>query len=223
MRTFAVLPVKRFDAAKQRLGAGLEPAQRRALAEAMVGDVLAALGAVPAIERVVVVSGEPRARELAAERGMTVRDDPVDSGQSAAAGLGIALATAKGAERVLLVPGDCPALDPVEVARLLEVPRGTGPHVTIVPDRHGTGTNALLLAPPLAIAPAFGPGSRERHARLAAAAGVPATIASLASLALDVDTPDDLAALRDALGREGAGAPRTRAALDAILAGTAPR
>ena len=71
-----------------------------------------------------------------------------------------------GADRALLVPGDCPALDPGEVSALLA---HTAP-VVIVPDRHGTGTNALLLAPPDAIAPSFGPGSFARHAALAGAA-----------------------------------------------------
>ena len=68
--------------------------------------------------------------------------------------------------------------------------------VVIVPDRHGTGTNGLLLTPPAAIAPAFGPGSRERHQAAAKAAGVDHAVVRLASLGLDVDTPDDLAALR---------------------------
>ena len=87
----------------------------------------------------------------------------------------------------------------------------SAPDVVIVPDRHGTGTNALLLRPPTAIAPAFGPGSRERHQSAAEAAGVDHAVVRLPSLELDVDTPEDLAALR-ASGRLGA---RTAAALAA--------
>ena len=78
----------------------------------------------------------------------------------------------RGATRVLLVPGDCPALDPAELDELLEDAEGVAtPDVVVVPDRHGDGTNALLLTPPDAIQPAFGPGSRERHERLAQEAG----------------------------------------------------
>ena len=65
-------------------------------------------------------------------------------------------------ERVLLVPGDCPALDPPS-STSCSAGATSAPDVVIVPDRHGTGTNALLLTPPDAIAPSFGPGSRERH------------------------------------------------------------
>jgi 2-phospho-L-lactate guanylyltransferase len=84
----------------------------------------------------------------------------------------------------------------------------------IVPDRHGIGTNGLLLAPPDAIAPSFGPGSCERHRAIARAAGLDCRIAHPASLLLDVDTGADLAALRERLvDAEAAAAQRTRAVL----------
>ena len=79
-----------------------------------------------------------------------------------------------------------------------------------MPDRHGTGTNALVCGPAGVIVPSFGPGSRERHEAAARAAGATVRIARPASLVLDVDTADDLAALR--AGSGGAPAPRrTRA------------
>ena len=112
------------------------------------------------------------------------------------------------------MPGDCPALEPAEVDGAAR--RAPGPGVVIVPDRHGAGTNALLIAPPEAIEPAFGPGSFARHAALAHAAGARVRIGRLPSLELDVDTPGDLAALRAALAARAGGAPRTRALLDAI-------
>jgi 2-phospho-L-lactate/phosphoenolpyruvate guanylyltransferase len=81
------------------------------------------------------------------------------------------------------------------------------------PDRHGTGTNGLLLAPPDAIPPSFGPGSRERHTALALAAGIAARVEQPSSLLLDIDTGDDLAVLRDRLSGERIRASRTRAVL----------
>jgi len=120
----------------------------------------------------------------------------------------------RGATRVLLVPGDCPALDPAELDELLEDAEGVaGPDVVIVPDRHGDGTNALLLTPPDAIGPAFGPGSRERHERLAAEAGATCAAIDVPTLGLDVDTVDDLAALRTALEDVRGGASHTRGLL----------
>jgi 2-phospho-L-lactate guanylyltransferase len=94
--------------------------------------------------------------------------------------------------------------------------KGSDPfrNVVIVPDRHGQGTNALLLTPPDVMEPAFGEGSFARHAARARAAGAAVRVADLPSLALDVDTPEDLAALL--AGR--ADAPRTRALLEEAAA-----
>ncbi len=97
-----------------------------------------------------------------------------------------------GFERVLCVPGDCPALSPAELQALLAGPSAPGPEVVIVPDRHGTGTNGLLLAPPDAIEPSFGPGSCERHRALVLAAGAALRVERPASLLLDIDTGADL-------------------------------
>ena len=217
MRTAVVLPVKRFAGAKQRLGEAVGGDERRELAEAMVGDVLDALGRVEGIAEVVVVTAEPSAAQAAGRAGAIVVDDPVEAGQSAAAELGVDAVGERGAQRVLLVPGDCPALDPAEVDGLLARPALEAPSVTIVPDRHGQGTNALLLAPPGAMAPAFGPGSLARHAAQARAVGAQVRIVQAASLELDVDTPGDLAALRDALTRRPGAAPRTRVLLERLF------
>ncbi len=256
MRTVAILPVKTFGRAKQRLGDAID--DRPQLAAAMAADVLDALAEVQGLDGVIVVSAEdivggaeagssgPATNGLsaaaegkpsaAAEIGSSASatggssastrggssasarggssggrvewvHDPLEAGQSSAAARGIRAAVARGAGRVLLVPGDCPALDPAEVDALLA---GAEPGVVIVPDRHGSGTNALLLDPPAVIAPAFGPGSFARHAALAAGAGATVRVGRLPSLELDVDTPGDLEALR----ARGGGGRRTRALLE---------
>ena len=214
MRTLVVLPVKSFARAKQRIGDVVPAAERETLAEAMAADVLDALGRVRGLDGIVVVTAEPRARALASEAGAAVVLDDREAGQSAAARLGIDQALAQGAERALLVPGDCPAVDPAELEELLTPTADE--RVVIVPDRHGSGTNALLLSPPAVMVPSFGPGSFARHAATATAAGATVRVAPLRSLGLDVDTPDDLAALRDVLAARSEGAVRTRAVLERL-------
>jgi 2-phospho-L-lactate guanylyltransferase len=216
VRTTAVLPVKSFARAKQRLSDVVGGGDREQLAAAMVTDVLAALTAVGEIDDVVVVTAEPLAAKAAERAGATVVNDPEEVGQSAAVSRGIDAALERGAERALLVPGDCPAVDPDEVAKLLSRTPGE-PSVVIVPDRHGSGTNALLITPPDALAPSFGAGSFARHAALARAAGATVKVCDLPSLGLDVDTPDDLGALREALDAHTGGAARTRAVLDRLV------
>lgn len=213
MPTAAILPVKSFTRAKQRLGQTLADPLRPMLAEAMVADVLAALSSTSAIARTIVVTREPTVmRAVAGDGATTVVSDEGETGQSAAAALGIGRALREGFDRVLCVPGDCPALDPAELDELLGAATNDAA-VTIFPDRHGTGTNGLLLSPPDAIQPSFGPGSCERHLSLTRAAGVDGHVHRLQSLLLDIDTGADLAVLRAHLGELGARAERTRAVL----------
>ena len=169
MRTCAVLPVKRFDDAKQRLGKTLSSGTRRALAEAMVTDVLDRAAPREAHRR----------RRRGHRRGRRAEPRPRATTPSTSTTTTAATppprapasrwALERGFERVLLVPGDCPALDPAEVDALLGAAR-RGPGDRVVPDRHGTGTNALLLsAARRRSRPSFGPGQprapRGRRAR----------------------------------------------------------
>jgi 2-phospho-L-lactate/phosphoenolpyruvate guanylyltransferase len=222
VRTAAILPVKRLHRAKQRLGASVADPLRLELAHAMVSDVLLALHETPSVQCTIVVTREDSVAAAAACLGARVVPDTDEESQSAAVTIGVASAVAEGFERVLCVPGDCPALDPVELDSLLldkltaGAPDGDHEHrseVVIVPDRHGTGTNGLLLTPPDAIAPSFGPGSCERHRALAREAGANCRIERPASLLLDIDTGADLAALRERLSGERIRASRTRAVL----------
>ena len=217
MRATAIIPVKRFGDAKQRLLDALDRPQRAALIKAMLTDVLAAVSACERVERVIVVTGEGRAERIAlvhARRTSTpleVMRDPTDRGHSEAATLGIVRALSHGAQCTALLPGDCPLLDSAELDGALE--RMSAGRVAVVPDRHGTGTNALLLCPADAIGPAFGVDSMARHCDRAERAGHAVAIEELASLALDLDTPEDLASLAAALADRPESAPATAAEL----------
>lgn len=213
MRTLAILPIKSFDAAKQRLSGLLGGGSRQALAQAMFSDVLGALRHVPGLEAVAVVTSDKQAQSAAALERVHVIEDSAQDGHSAAAMLGIRHALAAGYERVLLVPGDAPLLDPRELGDLLERSAHDDVAVAIVPDRHGTGTNGLLIAPPDCFEPSFGPGSRRRHVAAAEAAGLRHSVEPLPSLVHDVDTPDDLAELAAVLESRRGSAPSTRGAL----------
>jgi 2-phospho-L-lactate guanylyltransferase len=212
VETAAILPVKRFTRAKQRLGASLAERMRQELAGAMVADVIDALAATRSIALTILVTSQPDLVSPTAGAPRTiVVDDEGESGQSAAASLGIARALAEGFARVLCVPGDCPALDPDELELLLAHAHDT--EVVGIPDRHGSGTNGLLLCPPDAIEPSFGPDSFARHRALALAGGVSWRVERPPSLLLDIDTGADLDVLRERLAASDARAPRTRAAL----------
>jgi len=206
----AIVPIKRFGMAKSRLAGTSAAGLRPALAEAMLTDVLDELTRCAELDRIVVVSGEPAVARIASDFGADHIDDPADAGHSEAALAGVAHAEALGATVVALLPGDCPLIRATEIGAALAA-HGEG--VAVIPDRHGTGTNGLIISPPGAISPAFGPGSRVRHLDLAAEAGVAAEVAEIPSLALDLDTGDDLRELAHALAADPARAPATAAAL----------
>jgi 2-phospho-L-lactate guanylyltransferase len=213
MRTIAILPVKTFGAAKQRLGVLLGTGSRQALAQAMFSDVLGSLRHVEGLDAVAVVTADRIAEAAAQAERVQVLLDTEQAGQTPAALIGIRYALAADYDRVLLVPGDTPLIDPPEVSAFLHRAAERELAVCVVPDRHGTGTNALLLSPPDAMEPSFGPGSFERHLELAAAAGVTAGVEEVSTLMHDVDTPEDLASLAIVLeGRRG-NAASTRGAL----------
>lgn len=220
MKTLAILPVKSFGAAKQRLAESLGAGARQALAQAMFTDVLNSLRRVPELDEIVVVTSDRVAESAAGGHRVRVLADTEQAGQSEAALIGIRHALAEGFERAVLVPGDTPLVERDDIARLLAQ---ATPGVVIVPDRHGTGTNALVLTPPDAIAPSFGPGSFARHVALAEAAGVPHHVERVSALELDVDTPGDLAELAAQLELRRGQAQLTRGALRQLdRAGAAP-
>jgi 2-phospho-L-lactate guanylyltransferase len=214
MSTRAVLPIKSFVEAKQRLTRELSPGPRRALAEAMFSDVLITLRRCKAIDEIVVVSSDHAAQQIAGGHGASVLEDETP-GHSEAAMVAIRDALEAGVARVLLVPGDCPLLDGKELELLLSRPESQRMAV-IVPDRHGTGTNALLLSPPDVLAPSFGPDSAARHTAAAESSGVPHAIVEVPTLALDIDTAEDLDALRAHLGQVHGGAAHTRGMLNQL-------
>jgi 2-phospho-L-lactate guanylyltransferase len=215
MATLAVLPMKTFSEAKRRLRHQLSPGERRALVEAMFSDVLVALRRATMVDGTIVVSADHIAQQIAAGYGASVAADD-DRGHNRAATIGVQLAVEQGADRVLLVPGDCPAVSPAELDALVGRPT-VGRSVVVVPDRHGTGTNALLITPPDALAPSFGPDSRKRHLAEAEQAGLQAEVVEIASLAMDVDTPEDLEALQETLRTTHGGAAHTRGMLTQLM------
>lgn len=185
-----VVPVRSFENAKSRLGSVLDAEERRDLVDRLLRRTVSAALATPGVFEVVVVSPDPEV--LAVARGAGAR--PL---LQASRGLNPALAEARDAvtgERLLVIPGDLPALAVADVAELLAAGDAAGsPSVVLAPDRHGRGTNALLLDPPDAIDPAFGGDSRAGHAWLASSADIAYTeLTGRAGLDLDLDTADDL-------------------------------
>jgi len=184
-----VIPVRSFEGAKSRLGAVLDAEERRDLVTRLLRRTVAAAAATPGVSEVLVVSPDEEVLALAADIGAR---PVIQRSRGLNPALQEARAAAAGASRLLVVPGDLPGVSPAALAAVLATGDETGsPGVVVAPDRHGRGTNALLLDPPDVIDPAFGGDSRAAHAWLASSAD--AAYAEVpGELGLDLDTPDDL-------------------------------
>lgn len=178
-----LVPAKELARAKTRLGPWLGPLDRRALAIAMLSDVLQATAAWPSR---FVVTADAVLAEVAAGLGCRPVPDPGD-GLNAALRAGTVRALEAGAARLLVLPSDVPLVEESDVTRLFSL---RAP-VVVAPSPDG-GTTGLLRTPPAVIEPAFGPGSALRHADAAQRAGVAVLIAAAPSLGLDVDGPAEL-------------------------------
>jgi 2-phospho-L-lactate/phosphoenolpyruvate guanylyltransferase len=192
MSVVAAVPVKDLVNAKQRLVPALGPAERRALARAMLADVLEAMvAALP--ESVVVITTDAEVRALAGAAGVECWAESANRGHTAAVAFAQEQALARGAERFLTIPGDVPCVTADEAGALLAALEPGG--VVFVPSRSGLGTNAALLAPPGAMRLTFGEPSFANHLAAARAAGLQPRVLELPGIGLDVDAPDDLPVL----------------------------
>jgi len=195
---FAAVPIKALAAAKTRLAPVLSAAERAALAAELLRSVLQALADSGVISATAVVSPDPAALALA--RGAGAVGLPEQTGDlNAALEQARGWALAGGAETLLVLLGDLPVLRGADIAALAEIagdPIREGAVVVIAPDRHGQGTNALLLRPPDAIPFTFGAGSYRRHFQAAAARGAEIMVYRSPGTGFDLDTPEDLAVLQ---------------------------
>lgn len=192
---WALLPLKDFASAKQRLSGLLGPAQRIGLLDAMASDVLQALRGHSDLAGVLIVSSDPAARQLARRHGVEF----VSESELGAQGLnpvvqaGAALLAQRGITEALIIHGDLPLLTPAEISRLIHHHRRAAPPaLTIATDRHGTGSNGLLCPTGSALRFGYGATSRCWHEDQAHALGMACDVLTLPGMSCDIDEPDDL-------------------------------
>ncbi|MCC2663455.1 MAG: 2-phospho-L-lactate guanylyltransferase [Geminicoccaceae bacterium] len=190
---WAVVPVKNMPQAKQRLAGVLGARERRALFGAMLEDVLGALAASDGLAGILMVTRDPEAQRLAARYGARVLLETENRGHTSAVSLGAQALAQEGALGMLQLPADIPLVRPEDVAALLQA-HGPAPAVTLAPSRDRRGSNAVACSPPDLLPLRFGADSFVPHLQRARALGIEPQILARPGLALDVDTPDDLAA-----------------------------
>lgn len=188
---WAVMPVKSFTRAKQRLVPLLDARERAGLARAMFEDVLQVLVSSPSVAGVLVVTGDAQAAALARGAGADVLPDPAEAGLVPAVRAAARALVAAGRAGMLVVPADLPLIKPADL-ELIALGHRTSPAVTLVAASSDGGTNALACSPPDALPICFGDDSFRRHREVALALGLAPRILTLPRFGRDIDRPGDL-------------------------------
>lgn len=195
MSIWAIVPVKPLRLGKSRLAGVLRDDERAALNRRLLEQTIGTLHSTKEISQILVVSRDPAALAVARQYGArTIHEDGTPNLNSALARATM-LARQYASRGVLILPADLPLITQDDLSYFLKFV-GKPPCVVISPDRRDNGTNAMLMAPGGIIAYDFGAGSFQRHCEAAIKAGANLQVVRSERIMLDLDTPDDLEALR---------------------------
>jgi len=190
MTFWAIVPVKPLRRGKSRLAGILTEDERADLNRSLLQHTLQILSELREVDEVLVVSRDPQVLTIARNHGArTVREDGQPDLNTALKRATV-IAQVYATRGVLVLPADLPLISREDALALVE--RATDPPVVVIaPDRHGKGTNALLISPAGLIEYDFGEDSFQRHCELVKKAGARLEIVNLHSLGLDLDSPED--------------------------------
>jgi len=190
MTFWAIVPVKPLRRGKSRLAGILTEDERTDLNRALLQHTLQTLSELKEVDEVLVVSRDPQVLTIARNYGArTVREDGQPELNTALKRATV-IAQVYATRGVLVLPADLPLISREDALALVE--RATDPPVVVIaPDRHGKGTNALLISPAGLIEYHFGEDSFQRHCDLVKKAGARLEVVNLPSLGLDLDSPED--------------------------------
>ena len=187
MVTWAIVPIKCLGEAKSGLSSRLTPEQRHGLVLCMLGDVLDTLKKTSI--KTLVVSPDEEILDFASEHGAASLKEP-GLNLNQALKFAIRHATKKGADSVLILPGDLPLLRPVDVERIIS--SATSAKAVVIAPSEERGTNALFLRPPNAMDLKFGGESFPLHVAESLRVGIEPHVYRSRTIARDIDTPVDL-------------------------------
>jgi len=196
MTLWAIVPVKPLRRGKSRLAGTLTEDARTELNRALLQHTLETLSELKEVDEVLVVSRDPNALAIARNHGARTVQEDGQPHLNTALQRATVVAQVYATRGVLILPADLPLVTREDIQALLD--RAVKPPVVVIaPDRHGKGTNALLIAPAGLIEYDFGEGSFQRHSEQAKKAGARLEVVNLPSLGLDLDMPEDFELIKN--------------------------
>ncbi len=192
MKTFAIVPVKRFENAKTRLSSMLDTEDRIRLSSLMLEDTLQILSVAPSLTQVIIVSADKRAEEIATKHGAKFLPEEKENGVNSAVALADGYCMEKeAADATMVIPHDLPLLDTIVISKACGLAEKESTCIVICPSVRYDGTNMLLRKPPSVIGTFYETDSYNMHVRTAIKLGIPVKPLVSKSLMYDIDTPED--------------------------------
>jgi 2-phospho-L-lactate guanylyltransferase len=191
MKTFAIVPIKRFENAKTRLSSILDTDDRIRLSLLMLKDTLQILSAVHSLSQVITVSADKRVGEIAVKYGANFLLEEKERGVNSAVALADSYCMKKAADATMVIPHDLPLLDSTDISKACELAENESRCIVICPSLRYDGTNMLLRKPPSIIATFYDADSYNMHVKAAIRLGIPVKRLFSKALMHDIDTPED--------------------------------
>ena len=191
MKTFAIVPIKRFENAKTRLSSILDTDDRIRLSLLMLEDTLQILSAVHSLSQVITVSADKRVGEIAVKYGANFLLEEKERGVNSAVALADSYCMKKAADATMVIPHDLPLLDSTDISKACELAENESRCIVICPSLRYDGTNMLLRKPPSIIATFYDADSYNMHVKAAIRLGIPVKRLFSKALMHDIDTPED--------------------------------
>jgi 2-phospho-L-lactate guanylyltransferase len=191
MKTFAIVPIKRFENAKTRLSSILDTDNRIRLSLLMLEDTLQILSAVHSLSQLITVSADKRVGEIAVKYGANFLLEEKERGVNSAVALADSYCMKKAADATMVIPHDLPLLDSTDISKACELAENESTCIVICPSLRYDGTNMLLRKPPSVIATFYDADSYNMHVKAAIGLGIPVKRLLSKGLMHDIDTPED--------------------------------
>jgi 2-phospho-L-lactate guanylyltransferase len=191
MKTFAIVPIKRFENAKTRLSSILDTDDRIRLSLLMLEDTLQILSAVHSLSQLITVSADKRVGEIAVKYGANFLLEEKERGVNSAVALADSYCMKKAADATMVIPHDLPLLDSTDISKACELAENESRCIVICPSLRYDGTNMLLRKPPSIIATFYDADSYNMHVKAAIRLGIPVKRLLSKGLVHDIDTPED--------------------------------
>ncbi|MRN68971.1 MAG: 2-phospho-L-lactate guanylyltransferase [Nitrosopumilales archaeon] len=192
MKIFALVPVKKFESSKSRLGAVLSINERIKLSELLLINTISVLKKSSAISNIVVVSSDERAMEIARRTDAKFLKEAKDRGVNAAIAVADDYSSENRAHASIVIPVDLPLLTATDVNMMCRKAKSPERCLVISPSIRYDGSNALLRKPSRLLKTHYDDDSFNAHIRAATQFGIPIKVFLSQRIMKDLDSIEDI-------------------------------